>query len=91
MSVSVDGYVIEPKEFTASLVSDNVIILTAVPVVKPFFALAEPGHMMLVFFNESVTEQTFSNPDSFVGTTSDQEEVRPKDILFISNTTDAKM
>lgn len=90
MSVSVDGYVIEPKEFTASLTSENVILLTATPIVEPFFALAEPEHMMLVLFNETVTEQTFSNPGSFMGIVSGAKEVFPKDLLFVDDITNVK-
>ena len=39
-----EEYNIEPEEFTASLLEENNIVLTASLIVMPLFAVATPGH-----------------------------------------------
>lgn len=60
VSVSIDGYVIEPVKFTANLMGDNIVTLNALTIVHQQFAIAMPQHRILVVFDYNFEDGTFS-------------------------------
>lgn len=60
VSVSIDGYVIEPVKFTANLTGNNSVTLNALTIVHQQFAIAMPQHRILVVFDYNFEDGTFS-------------------------------
>lgn len=61
------------------------VVVEALALVEPTYALARIGHTILVFFNNTVDDRTFANPESFTAVTSEGEEANAVGISFFDD------
>ena len=86
--VKIDQYFVKNETFDVHADSNDVVVVDALALVEPTYALARIGHTMLVFFNNTVDDRTFAKPASFTAVTSEGEEASAVGISFFDDLMD---
>ena len=86
--VEIDQYFVKNETFDVHANSSNVVVVEALALVEPTYALARIGHTILVFFNNTVDNRTFAKPASFTAVTSEGEEASAVGISFFDDLMD---
>lgn len=86
--VKIDQYFVKNETFDVHANSSDVVIVEALALVEPTYALARIGHTILVFFNNTVDNRTFANSESFTAVTSEGEEANAVGISFFNDLMD---
>lgn len=81
----IPGYFTDNVTFEVNPHYGNSEYVNAYPIVDPLFAIPKIYHMMMIMFNNTVDEHTFSNLESFTAVISEEKQVHPTKLMFIDD------